>query len=87
MKPVLALAAVIAAIGASQGSNFGAIVLLVIAILLYFLPVLIADARRHHQRMAIGVLNLFLGWTLLGWIAALVWACTHTPGIAAMRRS
>jgi hypothetical protein len=26
--------------------------------------------------LAIGVLNFFLGWTLLGWIGALVWACT-----------
>jgi hypothetical protein len=26
----------------------------------------------------VGMLNLFLGWTLLGWIAALVWACMAT---------
>ena len=40
----------------------------------------IAGARRHHQTGAILVLNLLLGWTLLGWIAALVWAFTATPG-------
>ena len=27
-------------------------------------------------RLAIFVLNLFLGWTLLGWVGALVWAAT-----------
>jgi hypothetical protein len=26
--------------------------------------------------MAIFVLNLLLGWTLLGWIGSLVWSCT-----------
>lgn len=43
---------------------------------LYFLPAIIASARVHHNRLAIWVLNLLLGWTALGWIAALVWAFT-----------
>lgn len=43
---------------------------------LYFLPALVASNRRHHQTAAITVLNLFLGWTLLGWVAALIWAST-----------
>jgi len=42
----------------------------------YFLPLLIAVKRKHHQGTAILVLNLFFGWTILGWIVALVWACT-----------
>jgi hypothetical protein len=29
--------------------------------------------------MAIGMLNLLLGWTLLGWIVALVWSFTYIP--------
>ncbi len=43
---------------------------------LYFLPSLVAVLRRHHNVVAIFVLNLTLGWTLLGWVAALVWAFT-----------
>ena len=43
---------------------------------LYFVPVLVADVRDHHNKMAIAVLNVCLGWTLLGWVGALVWACT-----------
>jgi Superinfection immunity protein len=39
-------------------------------------PRLIALWRRHRQTLAIFILNLFLGWTLLGWVDALVWACT-----------
>jgi hypothetical protein len=45
-------------------------------LLLYFFPWAVAWARDHHQISAIAVLNLFLGWTLLGWVAALVWAFT-----------
>jgi hypothetical protein len=40
----------------------------------YFLPWVIASLKGHPDRTAIGVLNLFLGWTFLGWVGALVWA-------------
>lgn len=43
---------------------------------LYFMPFLISIPRNHHNKSAIFVLNLLLGWTVLGWIAALVWALT-----------
>jgi uncharacterized membrane protein (DUF485 family) len=41
-----------------------------------FLPALIAARRRHLNSSAITVLNLFLGWTVLGWIISLVWSMT-----------
>lgn len=53
-----------------------AILILLLAVLLYFLPGLIASNRRHHNAVAIGVFNLFLGWTVLGWVLALVWSLT-----------
>jgi len=40
----------------------------------YFLPSLIAWMRRKRNVAAIAALNLLLGWTLLGWTAAFVWA-------------
>lgn len=43
---------------------------------LYFLPAIVAFMRRHRQRWAILLLDLFLGWSLIGWVAALVWAAT-----------
>jgi hypothetical protein len=43
----------------------------------YFLPVVIALGRQHRNALAIFMLNLFLGWTGLGWIFALVWSCTN----------
>lgn len=45
-----------------------------IPILLYFLPWLIAEVMRHPNRGFIFLINLFLGWTILGWIAALLLA-------------
>lgn len=44
---------------------------------IYFLPGLIAVTRDHRQMVAIFALNLLLGWTLIGWVAALVWALTR----------
>jgi len=46
----------------------------VVLLLIYLLPAVIAILRRHQSALAITVLNLFLGWSVLGWIIALVWA-------------
>jgi hypothetical protein len=58
-----------------------AIVLTIVALLIYFLPSLVARNKRNAD--AICILNLFLGWTLIGWVAALVWAATNEPKAAA----
>jgi hypothetical protein len=50
--------------------------LLTIAAVAYFIPCIIALMRSHRNAMAIFVLNLLLGWSVLGWIIALVWAMT-----------
>jgi len=44
---------------------------------LYFLPTIIAGNRKHNNTLAIFVLNLLLGFTIIGWIVALVWGCTN----------
>ena len=49
---------------------------LLISALLYFLPTVIALARGHHDGFAIFLTNLLLGWTVLGWIIALIWSVT-----------
>lgn len=43
-------------------------------ILLYFAPSMVAMKNNHKHTDAIQILNLLLGWTFLGWVAALVWA-------------
>lgn len=50
--------------------------LMILLIAIYFLPTIIAMAARHRQTPAIAVLNIALGWTVLGWVGALVWSCT-----------
>ena len=40
----------------------------------YFLPAMVAIATTHPHRHGIVLLNLMLGWTLLGWVVAFVWA-------------
>jgi hypothetical protein len=42
----------------------------------YFLPWIIAALRHHHQRSAIALTNLLLGWTIIGWLLALIWSAT-----------
>lgn len=45
-------------------------------IVIYFLPSIIALSRKKNNGAAIIMLNFFLGWTFIGWIASLIWACT-----------
>lgn len=42
----------------------------------YFVPTIIAGRRKHHNLGAIIAVNLLLGWSLIGWIVALVWSLT-----------
>jgi len=44
---------------------------------IYLIPWVIAIARDHHNKTAIFMLNVLLGWTALGWIIALIWSFTH----------
>jgi hypothetical protein len=43
---------------------------------MYFLPTIVGVVRGKQNWGAILVLNLLLGWTLVGWVVALTWACT-----------
>ena len=51
-------------------------VVAVMALPFYLLPTFIALGRRHQNTPAIVALDLLLGWTFLGWVAALVWSLT-----------
>ena len=41
---------------------------------IYFTPTMLARRQRHRNRAAIFALNLLLGWTVVAWVIALVWA-------------
>lgn len=46
----------------------------VICTLGYLLPTMVAWTSNNKNTGAIFALNLFLGWTLIGWVVALVWS-------------
>jgi ABC-type sugar transport system permease subunit len=64
----------------SQGDSEYAVMRFVFALLItilslfYFLPFAIAFYKKRINTGAIFALNLFLGWSLIGWVIALVWA-------------
>lgn len=51
-----------------------ALIFVAIGLLVYLLPTVIAHRRQHRKAVGLFWLNFFLGWTLVGWVAALVWA-------------
>ena len=61
-------------------AGLGALAIVLIAIAcfsglaVYFIPTMIAIARRKRNTLAIFALNLFLGWSVIGWVAALIWS-------------
>jgi hypothetical protein len=48
--------------------------------LIYWMPTIVALARQSNSRGGIAALNFFFGWTVLGWIVAMVWCIGSTTG-------
>ena len=64
------------ALAADNGNAVGGVLVLILVILVlgaYFLPSIVAAARKHRNNTAIFFLNLLLGWSVIGWVGALVW--------------
>ena len=57
-----------------QNFSFLELAFIILIVVLYFLPSLIAYLRRHKNIQAIFALNFLLGWTVLGWVGSLVWS-------------
>lgn len=52
---------------------------LIVAALVYFIPAVVAFSRGVPNKGSVLVLNLFLGWTLVGWVVALAMAARSAP--------
>lgn len=48
---------------------------LVIIAFIYLIPTFVGFSRGHLASGAIFVANLVFGWTILGWLIILIWAC------------
>jgi hypothetical protein len=59
----------------ASSSGGGAAVLGVLILIFYFLPTIVAVARKVTNQGSVAVINIFLGWTLIGWVVALAMAC------------
>ncbi len=57
-------------------------VVLLILFVVYFIPTAVALTRRSRYTAPVIVINLFSGWTVLGWVAAFalaVWPEEESP--------
>ena len=53
--------------------------IILIALSSYFLPTIIARTRSARRPATIFAVNLLLGWTVVGWVTALIWAMSQHP--------
>jgi hypothetical protein len=60
-----------------DGVLLGLIIL--IGISSYFLPTIVAQIRSTKRPSIIFAVNLIFGWTVVGWLAALIWAMGQQP--------
>jgi hypothetical protein len=52
---------------------------LIILLGLYFIPSIIGAVRKVPNIGSVVVINLFLGWTLVGWVVALAMSARSVP--------
>lgn len=57
----------------------GTFLVCILFIFVYFIPTVVASTRKHHNYNAIFLVNLFFGWSVIGWFGALIWASTNPP--------
>ncbi|MFJ4899931.1 MULTISPECIES: superinfection immunity protein [unclassified Streptomyces] len=61
-----------------SGVSIGVLLLIVLIVAAYFVPTVVAFARGVSNSGSVFVLNLFLGWTVVGWVVALAMAVRST---------
>lgn len=59
---------------AGEAAAFAILVIVLICILIYFAPLAVALLRSSHLVGAVAIVNIFLGWTFIGWVIAFVMA-------------
>ncbi len=64
---------------APNGALIAVAWIVAILTLSYMLPWAVAATRGKPNQGAVGLLNFFLGWSFIGWVVALVMACTSQP--------
>jgi hypothetical protein len=65
--------------GSGATSSVVLVVFLIIGIGAYFIPGIIASARHVPNQASVWIINIFLGWSLIGWVVALAMAARSQP--------
>ena len=53
--------------------SLGAVAMFIVLAVIYFIPTFVVK-KSHPNQAGVILLNIFLGWTFLGWVGALIWA-------------
>ena len=69
----------LAAAASDPGAQVIADILIVAGIIVYWVPSIMAAVRRVPNTGSVVVINLFLGWTVVGWVVALAMASRSIP--------
>lgn len=57
----------------------GIVIILLLSVGLYFIPTIVAAVRQVPNLGSVIVINLFLGWSIIGWVVALAMAARSKP--------
>src|SRR5258706_12348133 len=63
----------------SQFHPLATLRVIALVLVLYKVPTIIAACRRHPDTPGLMSFNLFLGWTIAGWLVSLLWALRPIP--------
>jgi hypothetical protein len=66
---------------AASGGNDAVGGFVVVMVGMYFVPLIVGLIRRVPNSGSIGVINVFLGWTMIGWVVALAMASRSHPPV------
>lgn len=54
--------------------------LIIVFAIIYFLPSILAYNYGHENAQNIALINIFLGWSVIGWLIALIWVFSKPGG-------
>lgn len=65
--------------GVSGAEAIGAVIIVIVGAGLYFIPGFVASVRHVPNSVSVWVINIFLGWSIVGWAVALAMAVRSRP--------
>jgi T4 superinfection immunity protein len=60
----------------AEDPSLAGVIGVIVLVNCYFMPTIIALARDKRRASGVALVNFFLGWTVIGWLAAFIWSCT-----------